>query len=310
MAEEVRAGLSSRPPSLPSKYFYDDRGSALFEEITRLPEYYQTRTEEAILARVADDVVRRTRTRELVELGSGAGRKIRMLLDALLRSEDPSARPRLVLFDINERFLRESAQALERSYADVEVAGVVGDFTGSLEALGPGGRRLAVLFAGTLGNLVPFEATRFLRRTARQLAPGDAFLVGLDLVKERSRLERAYNDAAGVTAAFNLNILEHVNRELGGDFDLSRWRHRAFYDDERSWIEMRLVSTDHQRVRIEAAGLDLRYGPGDEIVTEYSCKYTQASFTSMLVGTGLALESWYPDPEALFALALLRREDR
>jgi L-histidine N-alpha-methyltransferase len=310
MAEEVRTGLLSKPPFLPSKYFYDDRGSALFEEITRLPEYYQTRTEEAILARVADDVIRRTRPRELVELGSGAGRKIRMLLDALLRSGEAPARPRLTLFDINARFLHDSAQSLGGSYPDVQVAGVVGDFTGPLEALGPGGGRLAVLFAGTIGNLVPFEATRFLRRAARQLAPGDGFLVGLDLVKERARIEQAYNDAAGVTAAFNLNVLEHVNRELGGDFDLSRWQHRALYDDERSWIEMRLVSTDHQRVRIEASGLDLRYAPGDDILTEYSCKYTKESFTGMLVGTGLELEAWYSDPERLFALALLRREDR
>ena len=310
MADEVRAGLLSKPPFLSSKYFYDDRGSALFEEITRLPEYYQTRTEEAILAGVADDVIARTRPTELVELGSGAGRKIRMLIEALLQAEPAPARPRVELFDINERFLRDSARTLARDYPQIDVRGVSGDFTGPLDALGPGGGRLAVLFAGTIGNLVPVEATRFLRRTARQLAAGDAFLVGLDLVKDRARLERAYNDAAGVTAEFNLNILLHVNRELGGDFDVSCWRHRAFYDDERSWIEMRLVSTARQRVRVEAAGLDLRYAPGDEILTEYSCKYTRESFGGMLVGTGLEMECWYTDPEGLFALALLRRGKR
>jgi L-histidine N-alpha-methyltransferase len=309
MAEDVRAGLLSRPPLLSSKYFYDDRGSALFEEITRLPEYYQTRTEESILARVARDIIARSRPVELVELGSGAGRKIRLLIDALLSSEAGPTRPRLVLFDINERFVQDSAQRLSTAYPGLDVHALVGDFTDTLEPLGPGGGRLAVLFAGTIGNLVPFEATRFLRRTARHLAPGDGFLVGLDLVKERSRLERAYNDAAGVTAAFNLNILAHVNRELDGDFDLSRWRHLAFYDDEREWIEMRLVSTERQRVRIAGARLDLTYAPGDEIITEYSCKYTRESFNGLLAGTGLEMEAWYADPERLFALALLTREE-
>ena len=310
MAEEVRAGLLSVPPSLPSKYFYDDVGSALFEEITRLPEYYQTRTEEGILAGIATDVIERVHPSELVELGSGAGRKIRLLVDALVRSPDAPRHPRLLLLDINERFVHESAQRLGSEYTQLEVKPVLGDFTGPLDELGPGGARLAVLFAGTIGNLVPGEATRFLRRAAHQLAPGDGFLVGLDLVKHPARLERAYNDAAGVTARFNLNILEHVNRELGGDFDLSRWRHRAFYDDAQQWIEMRLVSTAYQRVRIEDARLDLPYAPGDEIITEYSCKYTRESFTRLLVGTRLEVDAWYTDPEGLFALTLLRRTDR
>jgi L-histidine N-alpha-methyltransferase len=310
MAEEVRAGLLSDPPYIPSKYFYDDRGSALFEEITRLPEYYQTRTEESILARVAGEVILRVHPRELVELGSGAGRKIRMLLDALVqRNRDVQARSRLVLLDINARFVEESARRLEADYPGLDVTGVVGDFTGTLDELGPGGGRLVVLFAGTIGNLVPGEATRFLRRTARHLAPGDGFLVGLDLVKDPTRLERAYNDAAGVTAAFNLNMLEHVNRELGGDFDIRRWRHRAFYDGAREWIEMRLVSTVHQRVHVQDAGIELTFDRGDEILTEYSCKYTRESFTRLLVGTGLVVDGWYQDEESLFALALLGRED-
>jgi L-histidine N-alpha-methyltransferase len=310
MAGEVKAGLLAVPPYIPSKYFYDDRGSALFEEITRLPEYYQTRTEEAILARVAGDVLERVRPRELVELGSGAGRKIRMLLDGLVRASDGHGRPRLILLDINARFVVGSARALAADYSGVDVEGVVADFTGTLDELGTGGGRLVVLFAGTIGNLVPGEATRFLRRISRHLAPGDGFLVGLDLVKDPARIECAYNDSAGVTAAFNLNVLEHVNRELGGDFDTRLWRHRAFYDPERQWIEMRLVCAAHQRVRVQGAGLDLRYAPGDEILTEYSCKYTRESFTGLLVGTGLRIDAWYQDPESLFALALLGRGDR
>ncbi len=307
MAEEVRRGLLARPRWLPSKYFYDDRGSALFEEITRLPEYYQTRTEEAILAASADDVVARIRPRELVELGSGAGRKIRLLLDALERASLPQ---RLVLFDINARFVDESARRLEDDYAGLVVRQVVGDFTDSLAALGGGGGgggRLAILFAGTIGNLHPREVPGFLRRVAAQLAPGDGFLVGLDLVKDRARLEAAYNDAQGVTAAFNLNILDHLNRELDADFDTRSWRHRAFWDARHQWIEMRLVATAPQRVRVAGAWLDLRFDAGDEIRTEYSCKYTRESFSRRLAGTGLVVDRWHADPDGLFALTLLRR---
>ncbi len=304
MAADVRAGLLTRERWLPSAYFYDDRGSALFEEITRLPEYYQTRTEEAILAAAADDIIARQRPRELVELGSGAGRKIRLLLNAAWRG---GGTPRVVLFDINERFVQESAARLAADYAGLDVRRLVGDFTGSLAGLGPGGGRLAILFAGTIGNLHPGGVPRFLRAVARTLAPGDAFLVGLDLVKDPARLEAAYNDAAGVTAAFNLNILDHVNHALDADFDVRRWRHRAFYDRRREWIEMRLIATEPQRVRVPGAWLDLHFGAGDEIRTEYSCKYTRASFERRLPGTRLALDRWYTDSDQLFALALCRR---
>jgi len=303
MAAEVRAGLLARERWLPSKYFYDDRGSALFEEITRLPEYYQTRTEEAILAAVAGDIVARQRPREMVELGSGAGRKIRLLLDAA----GPGRRPRVVLFDINERFVEASAARLAAEYPRLRVRGLVGDFTGGLGPLGRGGGRLAILFAGTIGNLHPTTVPRFLRSVARTLAPGDGFLVGLDLVKDPARLEAAYNDATGVTAAFNLNILDHVNHALDADFDVRRWRHRAFYDRRREWIEMRLVAAEPQRVRVLGAWLDLHFGAGDEIRTEYSCKYTRAGFERRLPGTGLALDRWYTDADQLFALALCRR---
>ena len=304
MADEIRRGLAARPRSLPSKYFYDDRGSRLFEDITRLPEYYLTRTEEAVLAAIAGDVIARVRPTELVELGSGAGRKIRLLLGAMARA---GLLERCVMLDINERFLSESTHALARDFPGLAVHGVVGDFLGDLEMLGDGGRRLAAFFASTVGNIHPREVPPFLSRVAGQLAPGDAFLVGVDLVKDVARLEAAYNDAAGVTAEFNRNILRVMNERLGADFDPDAFGHVAFFDRGSSWIEMRLRSLKLQRVRIPAARLDLAFEAGEEIRTEISCKYTRESFTALLPGTGLALDRWYTDPENLFALALLGR---
>ena len=304
MAAEVRAGLTARPRSLPSKYFYDDRGSRLFEDITRLPEYYLTRTEERLLAGIAGDVVERVRPVELVELGSGAGRKIRLLLEAMAYA---GLLERCLLMDINARFLAESARALAADFPGLEVRGVVGDFTGDLELLGRGGGRLAAFFASTVGNLHPDEVPPFLARVAEHLAPGDAFLVGVDLVKDVARLEAAYNDAAGVTAEFNRNILRVLNDRLGADFDPEAFEHVAFYDREHAWIEMRLRSLKLQRVRIPAARLDLAFEAGEEIRTEISCKYTRESFAALLPGSGLALDHWYTDPENLFALALLSR---
>jgi L-histidine N-alpha-methyltransferase len=305
MAAEVRKGLLARPlPSLPCKYFYDDRGSALFDEITRLPEYYQTRTEESILERISDELVDLARPRELVELGSGVGRKVRLLLDAMSRS---GLLQRCALLDINESVLAESVRRLAAGYEGLEVRGIVGDFLSDLGALGPGGDRMALLLAGTIGNLHPDEVPPFLRGVARQLAPGDSFLVGLDLVKDAACLHAAYNDAAGVTAEFNRNILRAVNAGLGADFDPEGFEHVAFYDRERAWIEMRLRATRAMTVRVPGARLELRYRPGDEIRTELSCKYTRDSFKARLVGTGLRLGHWYADPEGLFACALLLR---
>ena len=304
MAEEIRRGLSSRPRRLPSKYFYDDRGSRLFEEITALPEYYLTRTEERLLAAIAGEVVDRVRPAELVELGSGSGRKIRLLLAAMAR---PGRRGRCVLLDINERFLADSIRGLAQDFPGLAVHGVAGDFLDDLDLLGPGGGRLAVFFASTIGNLHPDEVPPFLTRVAAHLAPGDAFLVGVDLVKEARILEAAYNDRAGVTAAFNRNILQVLNDRLGADFDPGAFEHVASYDPAHAWIEMRLRSLRLQRVRIPAARLDLAFEAGEEIRTELSCKYTRDSFAARLAGTGLALDRWYTDPDDRFALALLAR---
>ncbi len=304
LVAEVRAGLTGTPRSLPSKYFYDDRGSVLFEAITQLPEYYQTRTEEALLAAVADELVRETRPEGIVELGSGAGRKVRLLLEAVARTELPR---RLTVFDINPRFVRTSAARLAAAYPGLRADAVVGDFTEDLAGLGRAPRRLAILFGGTLGNLAPFEVPAFLRRLGRQLGAGSHFLVGVDTVKDPARLEAAYNDTAGVTAAFNLNILRHLNRVLDGNFDLARFAHRAFWDPEREWIEMRLVATAPSAVHLPGADLAIRFAAGDEIRTEISCKYTRDSFGALLPATGFALTRWDVDTEGLFALALLRR---
>jgi L-histidine N-alpha-methyltransferase len=304
MAEEIREGLTCRPRRLPCKYLYDDRGSRLFEEITALPEYYQTRTEERLLGAIAGDVVGRVRPVELVELGSGAGRKIRLLLSAMARA---GRLERCVLLDINARFLSDSTRALAADFPGLSVRGLVADFLDDLALLGPGGGRLAVFFASTIGNLDPAEVPPFLARMADHLAPGDAFLVGLDLVKDVARLEAAYNDAAGVTAEFNRNILRVLNARLGADFDPEAFEHVAFYDRANAWIEMRLRSARLQRVWIPAARLDLIFEAGEEIRTEISSKYTRASFEALLSGTGLALDRWYTDPEDLFALALLKR---
>jgi L-histidine N-alpha-methyltransferase len=306
MAAEIRAGLTARPlPWLPCKYLYDDRGSALFEKITRLPEYYPTRTEEGILERVADDVVAATRPVELCELGSGVGRKVRLLLEA---GRTLGTLERCVLLDINATVLAASVRSLEHDYPGLRVRGLIGDFQEDLAALGPGGGRLALLLAGTIGNLHPDrELPAFLGNVARQLAPGDAFLVGLDLVKDERLLHAAYNDAAGVTAEFNRNILRVVNAALDADFDPEAYDHVAFYDRDRAWIEMRLRARRDQRVRVPGARLELTLRRGQEIRTELSCKYTRPSFEARVAGTGLRLESWHPDADALFALALLRR---
>ena len=306
MAAEVRAGLLSDPPEIPCKYFYDDAGSRLFEEITRLPEYYQTRTEERILERNADAVVGRFRPAELVELGSGASRKTRVLLDAMARA---GLLKSCVLFDINERYLQESLRGLAAAYPGLEARGVAGDFATDLSAIGTSTeRRLAIFLGGTIGNLVPSAVPPFLAGLSALLSKGDGFLLGVDLVKDPGRLHAAYNDAAGVTARFNRNILKVVNDALGGDFDTTAFEHVAFYDTERAWIEMRLRALRPTRVRVRAAGIDRTFEAGDEIRTEISCKYTRASLGALLPGTGLRLVDWLTDDLGLFALAVMERD--
>lgn len=304
LARDVARGLGPGDRSLPCKYLYDDAGSRLFDEITRQPEYYQTRTEEAILERHAEEIVGAIDPTELVELGSGVGRKVRLLLDAM------AARERLrrcTLIDINREFLTASLEELAGAYPGLEAVGLHGDFLGDLEILGPGGGRLVILLAGTVGNLHPDEVSAFLARVASLLEPGDGFLVGLDQVKDPARLEAAYNDAAGVTAAFNRNVLAVLNRELEADFDLAAFDHVARWDPEHEWIDIRLRSNRAQRVVIPGADLTLELLDGDEIRTEISAKYTEASWARRVVGTGLRPRAWFTDAEDLFALSLLER---
>jgi len=304
----VWRGLTSALRHIDSRYFYDDRGSHLFEDITRLPEYYQTRTEEALLESIADELVALVRPRELVELGSGVGRKIRLLLDGMQRH---GLLERCALLDVSESFLEASARRLAADYPDMKVRGVVGDFLHDLDtlAIGDGHDRLFLFFAGTIGNLHPAEVPRFLAAVRSALGAGDSFLVGLDLVKDRSRLEAAYNDAAGVTAEFNRNILRVLNTRFDTDFEVEAFEHVALWDEERAWIETRLRARHATSVAL-GSGRRILFEQGDEIRTEISCKYTRDSFTAALADTGLELWRWFVDPEDLFALALLRPASR
>jgi L-histidine N-alpha-methyltransferase len=304
-AAEVRAGLLARPPRLPSKYFYDARGCRLFEAITRSPEYYLTRAEERILEAAAGEVARLCPARELVELGSGTSSKVRVLLRALAAE---GRLERCLLLDASEPALSAALPALRSAHPGMEVRAIVGDFLTDLAALGTGGGRLLLFLASTVGNLHPDrELPVFLRAVAAGLAVGDAFLLGVDLVKDPARLHAAYNDAAGITAEFNRNMLRAVNAGLGADFQPDAFEHVAFYDPERAWIEMRLRATRAMRVAVPRAGLELRLSPGDEIHTEISCKYTRAALEGRLAGSGLRVERWFTDPEGLFADVLLRR---
>ncbi|HSD28809.1 MAG TPA: L-histidine N(alpha)-methyltransferase [Vicinamibacteria bacterium] len=304
MIAEVRDGLARALPELPCKYFYDERGCALFEEITRLPEYYPARTEIGILAEHADAIVEAVAPCEVVELGPGACRKIRFFLDAVrYRGWLESVQ----LLEVSEAALAASVARLQHDYPEARVSGVVGDFARDLAALGPGGGRLVLFLAGTIGNLHPQELPSFFREVAAVLEPHDGFLVGVDLVKDEARLHAAYNDSAGVTAEFNRNILRVINERLGADFDPWDFDHRAFYNPKRQWIEMRLRARRALTARIPAAGVALELQAGDEIRTELSCKYTRETFAARLRGTGLELERWITDPQGLFASVLLRR---
>lgn len=303
----LRATLTRALPEIPPVYFYDDHGSELFERITRLDAYYQTRTEISILERHAAAILEATRPRHLVELGSGAGRKIRLLLDAW-RAHAPAGRGHTcTMLDVNALFLEESIGRLSAAFPGYAFRSVVGDFTTDLHRLGPGGERLTVFFAGTVGNLYPDERRAFFREIARGMLTSDALLLGVDLVKDTARIEAAYNDPEGVTAAFNRNALRVLNQRFGADFDADAFEHRAFFDPDNAWIEMRLRASRPMRVRLPALELDLSFAQGAEIRTEVSCKFTQASLIASAAEAGLVVPYWFADPEQLFALAILRR---
>jgi L-histidine N-alpha-methyltransferase len=302
LAADVARGLTATPKSLPPKYFYDATGSKLFEAITRLPEYYLTRTEWALLQAHAPGLMQRLQPREIVEIGAGGGAKSRLLLDA----RDGHGGPlRYVPVDVDDRGMARAARALTAAYAFVEVHGVVGDFERHLGHVPPAtGRRLVAFLGSTIGNLDAPARHDFLRAVRGLLAGGDRFLLGVDLVKDPRILEPAYDDAAGVTRAFNRNVLRVVNRALAADFVPGAFRHVAFYNRDAARIEMHLVPARPQVVRIRALDLSVQIAAEERIWTESSYKFTRAGVEAMLRESGLALEQWHTDAETLFALVV------
>ncbi len=304
LAEDVLDGLTRPFKELPSKYFYDDRGSALFERICELPEYYPTRTERFILERDAHEVVARTGAADVVELGAGYATKTRVLLDAM---RDAGTLTRYVPFDVSEAPVLACADQLADEYPGLRVHGVVGDFEHDVAQVPPpDGPRIVALLGGTIGNFAAGARRRFLRSLAGLLGPDGHLLLGTDLVKAPERLEAAYDDSAGVTADFNRNVLRVLNRELGADFDAEAFEHVAFYDREREWVEMRLRCP--ARCTVTIAALDLRVGLAarEEIRTEISAKFTPERLRADLGAAGLELETVLTDPEGLYAVSLSR----
>jgi L-histidine Nalpha-methyltransferase len=301
LAADVARGLTATPKWLPPKWFYDDAGSVLFDEITRLPEYYPTRREREILRTHASDVAAQTQARILVELGAGSAEKTRLLLDAL---QLEGTLERYVPVDVSDSALVEAATAVAEEYPDLAVHGVVADFEAHLELLPTDERRLVAFLGGTVGNFEPAARAQFLSRVAGSLRPGDAFLLGTDLVKDPDRLVRAYDDAAGVTARFNLNVLAVVNRELGADFDLGAFAHVARWDPDQEWIEMRLRSTRAQTVHVKALDVDVSFAADETMRTEISAKFTRARVEREFAAAGLSLASWWTDPSSDYAVSL------
>ena len=301
-ARDVRAGLTAARKWLPPRWFYDALGSALFDAICFLPEYYVMRAEAEVLTAHAAEIAAALGPQvRLVELGSGAARKTRILLDAKTAAE-------YVPVDIDDDMLQRSSRDLLREYPDLRVTAIRSDFTRPsvpLSLLPPSPRRTVVLFLGsTIGNLDPEEATAMLRDLRSALAPGDALLLGADLRKARAVLEPAYDDPLGVTAAFNLNLLARINRELGGHFDLASFRHRAFYDDVHGRIEMHLVSRRVQRVAIDALELEIAFADGESIHTESSYKHDAATLAALADASHFTIERTWSDPRRWFADAL------
>lgn len=302
LRDDVRRGLTATPKHLPPKWFYDDRGSQLFDEITRLPEYYPTRRETEILAREATQIARLTRATTLLELGSGTSTKTQLLLDGLAAA---GTLERIVPFDVCEPVLRDAAPVLADRY-DVAVHAVVGDFERHLDRLPTEDRTLVAFLGGTIGNLRPEGRSRFLRQLADRLDPDDHLLLGTDLEKDPARLVAAYDDAAGVTAEFNRNVLHVLNRELDGDLVPERFQHVALWNEEERWIEMHLQSEGVQHARLRALDLDIELTAGERIHTEISAKLTPERVDAELTAAGLDIVAAWTDAAGDFLVTLSR----
>ncbi|MFE3472870.1 L-histidine N(alpha)-methyltransferase [Streptomyces cavourensis] len=295
---DVLSGLTRHPKTLPPKWFYDARGSELFEEITRLPEYYPTRAEREILEERSEEIAAVSGARTVIELGSGSSEKTRHLLEALTGLES------YVPVDVSESALTGAAQSLLVDHPDLAVHALIADFTGGLALPGTPGPRLVAFLGGTIGNLLPEERAGFLHSVRSLLSPGDALLLGTDLVKDEETLVAAYDDAAGVTAAFNKNVLSVVNRELGADFPLDAFDHVAVWNPEQRWIEMRLRARRALNVKIRELDLVVPFEAGEEVRTEVSAKFRQEDVREELAAAGLRLAQWWTDAEGRFALSL------
>jgi L-histidine Nalpha-methyltransferase len=300
---DVRAGLTGTSKTLPPKYFYDERGSELFEEITHLPEYYLTRAETAILQRRSAEIAHLARSESLVELGSGTSAKTRLLLRAL---RNGGTLRQFVPFDVDPTVLAESSQTLAAEFAGLAISPVVGDFECDLAAISARGRRTVAFLGSTIGNLEPAARARFLRQIGTILRPGDTFLLGTDLVKDAGRLLRAYDDASGTTAEFNRNVLVVLNRQLGADFAVGQFEHVAIWDAANEWIEMRLRSVRDQQVVIRDLDLTVEFAAGEELRTEISAKFRPDALAAELAAAGLETVQFWTDPDGDFGLTLAR----
>jgi L-histidine N-alpha-methyltransferase len=301
LRDDARAGLTATPKTLPPKWFYDGRGSDLFERITELPEYYPTRAERAALTAHAAEIAEATGAKTLVELGSGSSDKTRLLLDALSRIGELGA---FVPLDVSASALEQSTVDIATAYPGISVRGVVGDFTRHLSALPAGGKRLVAFLGGTIGNLVPAERAAFLHAVRAELDPGEWLLIGTDLVKSPHVLVPAYDDAAGVTADFNRNVLRVINRELGADFDPDGFQHVAVWDARNEWIEMRLRASRPYRVTVRALDLTVDFADGEEVRTEISAKFHPDGVKAELAAAGFTATHRWSDSYGRFLVTL------
>ena len=302
IADDVRRGLSAPQKFLLPKFFYDNAGSLLFEQITELPEYYPTRTELSILSDIAVDLMKRVAPYDVVELGSGSSTKTRGLLDIGYSM----GLARYIPFDVSQTIVESACEDLQRRYPKLALHGVIGDFERHLGLIPPSeGRRLVLFIGSTIGNLERLERLELLTGIRKLLSPGDFLLLGMDMVKDSAVLEAAYNDAAGVTAAFNLNMLNVINNALQADFDVEQFRHQAHYNHDLDRIEMHLYARSDQSVHVTDLDMTVKLDKDESIWTESSHKFTRETAMNMIQEAGMSLDTWYTDPLGYYGLALI-----